>query len=148
MSGVEVAGLLLGAFPLIISAMEHYRKSAEVYQNWWEYKREYRKSINDIKFQEMAFKSNVESLLLPLMVDEDEAAALIADPGGIKWKDPALEAKMKSRFPKPYDLFLDTIYDIKYTVDDLKEDLGISRDQDDSNIEPKHVRLSKLLEEF
>ena len=109
MSGVEVAGLLLGAFPLIISAMEHYRKSAEVYHNWWEFKREYRKSINDIKFQEMAFKSNVESLLLPLMVDEDEATALVADPGGIKWKDPALEDKMKTRFPKSYDLLIDTI---------------------------------------
>ncbi len=43
--------------------------------------------MNDIKIQEMAFKSNVESLLLPLMVDEDEAAALVAEPRGINWKE-------------------------------------------------------------
>ena len=74
----------------------------------------------------MVFKSNVQSNLLPLMVDEDEAAALIAEPGGIKWKDPVWEDKMKSRFIKIYGLLLDKIYDIKSTVDDLKDNLGIS----------------------
>ena len=79
--------------------------------------------------------------------DEAEAAALIADPGGTPWKDSVLEDKMKSRFPKSYDLFLDTIYDIKYTVDDLKEELGVKGDRLD-NIEPKHVRFSVPLKKF
>lgn len=43
MSGVEAAGFVLAAFPLLISALEHYRESAEVLKDWWRYKREYRK---------------------------------------------------------------------------------------------------------
>lgn len=43
MSGVEAAGFVLAAFPLCISALEHYRESAEVLKDWWRYKREYRK---------------------------------------------------------------------------------------------------------
>ena len=35
----------------------------------------------------MVLKSNVQSLALPLMVDEDEAAASIAEPGGMNWKE-------------------------------------------------------------
>lgn len=43
MSGVEAAGFVLAAFPLLISALEHYRESAEVLKDWWRFKREYRK---------------------------------------------------------------------------------------------------------
>lgn len=51
MSGVEAAGLVLAAFPLLISALEHYRESAEVLKDWWRYKREYRK----VKVEQIPF---------------------------------------------------------------------------------------------
>ena len=34
MSGIEVAGLILGAVPLIISALEHYKKTRETWRNF------------------------------------------------------------------------------------------------------------------
>lgn len=138
MSGIEIAGLLLGAFPLIISALEHYRESTAVIEDWWQIKKEYRKCKNQIEVQELAFDNNMKRLLLPLVVvDDDEIAALIAEPGGMKWKDPALEDTLKKRLPKSYDLFLDTINDIKSTVEDLKEELGVSREAFQEGLHPK-----------
>ena len=128
MSGIEVAGLLLGAFPLLLSALEHYRQSAEVLEDWWQIKKEYKKCKNEIKVQELAFEHNLERFLLPLVVDDGEIAALMAEPGGMEWKDPALEDKLKSRLPKSYDLFVDTIHDIQSTVDGLKDELGVNRE--------------------
>ena len=128
MSGVEVVGLLLGAFPLLISALEHYRQGAEVLENWWKIKKEYKKCKNEIKVQELAFENNIERFLLPLVADDDDIAVLIAQPGGSSWKDPALEAKLKERLPRSYELFLATIEDIKLTIDGLKDELGVSRD--------------------
>ena len=144
MSGIEIAGLLLGAFPLLISALEHYRQSAEVLEDWWQIKKEYKKCKNEIKVQELAFENSLERFLLPLVVHDDEIAALIAEPGGIKWKDPALEETLKGRLPKSYELFLDTIYDIKATVDGLKDELGVSREafQEGLNIKTDQVCFS------
>lgn len=142
MSGIEIAGLLLGAFPLLISALEHYRQSAEVLEDWWQIKKEYKKCKNEIKLQELAFGNNLERLLLPLLVDDDEIAALIAEPGGMKWKDVALEDKLKSLLPKSYELFLDTIYDIRSTVDDLGEELGVNNEAFQKGLEPKIDRVS------
>ena len=142
MSGIEIAGLLLGAFPLLISALEHYRQSAEVLEDWWHIRKEYNKCKNEIKVQELAFEENLERFLLPLIVDDDQIAALIAEPGGMKWKDSTLEDKLKSRLPKSYDLFLDTIYDIKSTMDDLKEELGLSRDAFQEGLYPEVDRVS------
>ena len=144
MSGIEIAGLLLGAFPLLVSALEHYRQSAEVLDDWWQIKKEYKKCKNEIKVQELAFEGSLERFLLPLVVEDDQIAALIAEPGGTKWKDPALEDKVKSRLPKSYELFIDTIYDIKSTVDDLKEELGVNREAFQKGLDPKinQVRVS------
>lgn len=75
--------------------------------------------------------------LLPLVVGDDEIAALIAEPGGKKWKDPALEDKLKSRLPKSYELFLDTIQDIKSTVDGLEDELGVSREAFQKGLNPE-----------
>ena len=127
MSGIELAGIVLGAFPLLIAALEHYRGSAEVLEDWWQIKKEYKKCKNEIKVQELAFENNLERFLLPLIVDDHHITALIADPGGEEWKDPDLEVKLKGRLPKSYDLFLDTISDINATMDGLKEELGIRR---------------------
>ncbi len=150
MSGIEIVGLLLGAFPLLISALEHYRQSAEVLDDWWEIKTEYKKCKDEIKLQEINFEGNLERLLLPLIVDDDEIAALIAEPGGVKWKDPALEERLKGRLPKSYDLFLDTIYDIKGTVDGLKDELGVSREgfQKGLTTEVDQVGFSDIYENF
>lgn len=148
MSGIEIAGLLLGAFPLIISALEHYRQSAEVLEDWWQIKKEYKKCKMEIKVQELAFENNLQRFLLPLVVDDDEISELIAEPGGMKWKDPGLEDALKKRLPKSYDLFLDTINDIKSTVDGLKEELGVNREAFQEGLDPKvdQVRVSMSLE--
>lgn len=149
MSGIEVAGLLLGAFPLLISALEHYRQSEEVLEDWWQIKKEYKKCKNELLVQELAFEKNLERFLLPLVVGDDEIAALIDEPGGMKWKDPALEDKLKSRLPKSYELFLDTIQDIKSTVDGLEDELGVSREAFQKGLNPevdqKRTRKSRNL---
>ena len=128
MSGIEIAGIILGAFPLLISALEHYRETAEVLEDWWQIKKEYKKCKNEIKIKELGFENNLERFLLPLIVDDHDIAALITDPGGEKWKDPDLELKLKSRLPKSYDLFLDTISEINATMDGLKDELGVRRE--------------------
>ena len=125
MSGIEAVGLLLGAYPLLMSALEHFRQGAELLEDWWRIKKEYKQCKNEIKVHELAFESNMERFLLPLIVDDDDVDALIAEPGGPAWKDPSLEETLKQRLPKSYDLFLDTISDIKSTMDGLKEELGV-----------------------
>ena len=127
MSGVEVVGLLLGVFPLLISALEHYRQGAEILEDWWQIKKEYKKCKNEIKVHELAFESNMERFLLPLIVDDDDVDTLMAEPGGPAWTDPALEETLKRRLPKSYDLFLDTVSYIKDTMDSLKDELGVER---------------------
>jgi hypothetical protein len=124
MSGVEVAGFVLGAFPLLISALEHYRQTAEVLSDWWQIKREYRKCKDEIRFHQLAFEQNLEKYLLPMIVDEEELQELIANPGGPQWRNPDLEEKLKERLPKAYDLFFSTILQMNDTMQELEKEIG------------------------
>ncbi len=62
---------------------------------------------------------------------------MLAEPGGARWKDPALEAKLKSRLPKSYDLFLDTVFDLQETMEGLKVELGMDHEAFQKGLEVK-----------
>lgn len=47
MSGIKVAGLILGAFPVVISALEGYRKAFKPLKSWWKFQRTF--EVNEIK---------------------------------------------------------------------------------------------------
>ncbi|PVH87289.1 hypothetical protein DL98DRAFT_582001 [Cadophora sp. DSE1049] len=127
MSGVEIAGFVLASLPLIISALEHYRETAEVLEGWWKIKREYTKCMRNLKYHKVAFEENLEELLLPLIADEMRLQELLKDPGGPSWQDPMLEAMLKERMPKTYSSYLDTMETMKETIQDLEEALGMSK---------------------
>lgn len=82
MSGIEVAGLVLGAFPLLIKSLEYHREMADAAGVFWKIKREYRKWAHDLEMCNLAFSGNLQSLLLPLVADDDAIKELLADPGG------------------------------------------------------------------
>lgn len=82
MSGIEVAGLLVGAFPLIISALEHYH---EAHKAIFRFETEYRKTLEDVKDEQLLFRLVLEQLLSPLCTDDafDEGhIEQLLDPNG------------------------------------------------------------------
>jgi hypothetical protein len=127
MSGVEAAGLVLATFPLAISALEHYRDTAEVLGVFWKIRREYKIWMHSLNICRLAFEQNLEEFLLPLIADDDELQQLIADPDGLEWKNPELEARLRQRLPKSYDLYLESIDRIKDVMIELKRELRIDK---------------------
>lgn len=122
MSGIEVAGLVLGGFPILISALEKWKDGAQVLQDWWQIKREYRRCVHDIEYQSLSFERNLEECLLPLITDGDQLAILIADAGGDSWKAPELEERLKKRLSdRAYRSYLATIGDMKDTMLELQD---------------------------
>jgi hypothetical protein len=125
MSGIEVAGIVLGAFPLLIHALESYREGAEVLSDWWNIQRAYKKCRQDLSYHQLLFEGHVEQFLLPLVVDDNELKMLMASPSDEAWKDPDLERRLQNRLPRSYDLFLDIIGSIQTLMKDLGAELGL-----------------------
>lgn len=82
MSGLEVAGLALAAFPLLISALGHYQDLAVKAKIFWKIRKEHTKWMHELRICKLAFERNLQFLLLPLVADGDVIDKLLGDPGG------------------------------------------------------------------
>ena len=66
-TGVETAGLVLAAFPLVVAAIQQYRKGLEPLKDWWRYRTKFLEFAGNISTQRLIFEENVELLLSPIM---------------------------------------------------------------------------------
>lgn len=124
MSGIEIAGLIFGALPLMISALEHYRATASVLKGWRKVKADYRKCMIDLAFYTDEFQRNLQELLLPMIADDEKLNLLLEDPGGPSWADPELNETLRKRIPSRYDSYVNTIHMLLEVVEGLDEALG------------------------
>lgn len=123
-TGVETAGLVLAAFPLIVSAIQQYREGLELLKDWWRYRTKFLEFSGNISTQRLIFEENVEILLSPIVTSDVEMAALLKDPGGPEWAKPDLTKRLERRLPKSYDSYMRTIQDLNRILEELKTHLG------------------------
>lgn len=127
MSGIEIAGLVLGAFPLAISALEHGRTVAiagRLHRRIRGERREYTKCRSDIMYHQIVYKSNLRTLLLGQ--DPDVVQGLIEDPGGPRWHDDSSTQKLlEERLQEKYAVYMDIMERMKETITQLKKELCV-----------------------
>lgn len=113
MSGIEIAGLVLGAFPLAISAMEHFEQSKNVARTFYRIRRVHRKTLGKVKDCQLKFRLNMKALLLPLLVDDTvtkiEYEQLLANPGGAGWREEHVEEALAERLGECYERYIELL---------------------------------------
>jgi hypothetical protein len=108
MSGLEVAGVVLGALPLVISALEHYVAGVNTAKRFWRYKSELRSLILQIETERGIFLNTLEQLLEGVVRIEN-MDEFLSDPGGGPWRDPSVEFKLRERLRGVYKVYLDNV---------------------------------------
>jgi hypothetical protein len=136
MSGLEVAGVVLGAFPLLISGLEHWRDVAKVGGFFWRVRKEYTKCQRDVQFHEIVYRRNLKELLLPIVSDADEVGKLVADPDGDGWGDEALQERLEERLQESYKLYKETITEMNEVAEELKKELCFDKASVQSKLAP------------
>lgn len=141
LTGIELAGLVLAIFPLVISGLEHYRDGFETVESWWTFRTEFTGFIIDLGTQLAIFDENLELLLSPFVTDEAVFAKLLEDPGGAPWRDPGLEKQLRQRLPKTYDLYMELVAKMYDSLTALQKKLGIENGQVSSSWGQNDPRL-------
>jgi hypothetical protein len=63
MSGIEVAGIVLGAIPLVISGLEHYSEGAQTIRSMWDYPKEFATLSRRLRVENETFRNTMELIL-------------------------------------------------------------------------------------
>ncbi|KAI9668915.1 MAG: hypothetical protein M1829_005227 [Trizodia sp. TS-e1964] len=131
LTGVELAGIILATFPLVISGLEHYENGFQQIKDWIRFRADFAKFMNALCRQRIFFRQNIEELLAPVVASEYEMSQLLDNPGGQAWADPELNEKLIMRLPGEYEYecYISTAVSILELLEKLKLKLKIVEGQ-------------------
>lgn len=148
MSGFEIAGVVLAAFPIVMSSSEKYRQAFEPLKSWWEFRRSFEVSaylkvdhrvcpyltptqdfINNVGTQRTKFDHNLELLLSPFIESETHMGIILSDPSGEAWKDKKLNEKLRLRLSSSYQNYTSIVLRMIQTLKELQALLGLNNGQ-------------------
>ena len=128
MSGVEVVGIVLGALPLVISAVEHYHDGLDPLKDYVRYNSTLKSLRTRLRVQQDLFEGTLIRLLLGEL-STSQAQALFSHVGqhvdGKQWNTPEIEEKLQNRLGGKYENFMDVIREMEATMRRLMKNLDI-----------------------
>lgn len=120
MSGLEIVGVVLGAFPLILEGAKGLRSHLEMSKSWWNFRTEYSTFVSIIEGEAIAYSQNLEFLLSPLDLDQDQLRGLQEDPKSPQWHDSGVQKKLRDRIKNQYfNWFMRQLFDMNESLDEL-----------------------------
>lgn len=120
MSGIEVAGLILGAFPVLISLIDYGSETKKYAGQFWRFSRAYLKQRNAVRHCQTLFQLHLHELLQPLLADEvvdcEEYDKLLQDPGGKGWDEEAIKVALSERLRGTHGQYLETLVNLQFVM--------------------------------
>ncbi|KAI0381383.1 hypothetical protein F5Y04DRAFT_81310 [Hypomontagnella monticulosa] len=127
MSGFEIAGVVLGAFPIAIEALERYREVYKRFGLFYQIRTEFLKCSHNLKIQRVSFTSHLRRLLLPVIEDDIKLNELLSNPGGEAWKDQEITELLIHRLgEESHNLFIECINGVGEVMGMLNHELALS----------------------
>jgi hypothetical protein len=108
MSGIEVAGIVLGAIPLVISGLEHYSEGARTIKSMRDYPKEFATLSRRLRVENETFRNTME-LILSGFVGGRTLNDMLTQPGGKAWAETQVEQELRRILQGSYNVFLETV---------------------------------------
>ncbi|EYB22228.1 hypothetical protein FG05_10509 [Fusarium graminearum] len=141
MSGFEVAGIVLGSLPLLVTALETYCK---LMRDWGKAQSEL-KSLNRQLTTERAKLYNVCDLLVSDVVPQRDIEPMLLSPFGPLWRVPETNERIRRRLWDAYSPFEETVAEIKEALETIMERLRVQISQDG---QVEWVNKTRMTREF
>ncbi|KAL1624754.1 hypothetical protein SLS56_007639 [Neofusicoccum ribis] len=124
MSGIEIAGLVLGAIPLLILAVEKYAEGVSAIKRFKHYEIPLKGMCRILKTERDMYRNTCE--LLPIeLVSPEKIQSLLTTPGGKSWEEPELKLTIEHRLAESYNGYRETVEDMNILVQNFAEKLSL-----------------------
>ncbi|KAJ8118057.1 hypothetical protein OPT61_g882 [Boeremia exigua] len=123
-TGIEVAGLVLGALPLLLEGLKFYAEGVDTAIRFWKYREGVKGLISELGAEQTIYLNSIE-IMIHGVVDARDVEEFLTKPGGDLWKRPKFEQKLRKRLGSSFDSYLDTISRMKFAVDAFRTKLKL-----------------------
>ncbi|PNP86064.1 hypothetical protein FNYG_01120 [Fusarium nygamai] len=152
MSGFEVAGIVLGSIPMVVSALECYMNGLNTLQKFRCSKRILKTLILNLNTEHKILQNTCEKLLTGI-APQTHIDEMIREPFGVLWRKEEVFNGLRLRLWSSLQVFHDQIQNIREAIEELMEKLNIGKDGEtewtESSSIKKHLHRAKFtLKEF
>ena len=138
MSGFEVVGAVLGAIPLVISALEHYAEAVATIRVVRTAAQEFRTVARKLEAENLIFRNALMNLLDDCSGIEPETLKSLLDTvGGSAWSRADVEAALAKRLGESMKSYHEHVLSISRTLLAFKERLYLGDSGQVSFVTPK-----------
>jgi hypothetical protein len=126
MSGLEVVGIVLGAVPLVISALEHYAEGVKAIRVIRHAAQEFRAVARKLDAEHMIFRNTLAILLNDCTgIEAATVRSLMDDVRGEEWRKPNVKAALERRLGESMQSYFKHIQSISDTLEDFQDRLHL-----------------------
>ena len=125
MSGFEVAGIALAAFPILINGIKHVVAAIETAKRWKRYRLELKDYADILESTSVYFLDTLDELLSDIVRTDEELTMLLGKPGESLWKEKAYEERLRRRLDRSYSSYLKTVSKLVQASQEMCKRLGV-----------------------
>ena len=126
MSGIEVAFLFFGSFPIILNCLDYYLELLEPIEELWDFRKHLIAFIDDIQHQMMIYHDSMTALLDPIIPDPTSLDELLHNANDPRWKEQEFKDMLKQRLvASELERFLRIVQRMEKEIVKLKKLVGI-----------------------
>lgn len=127
MSGFEIAGVVLGSIPIVISALEFYMRGISTVGRWRRFEREIETLVLQLSTEEANLQNVYERLLCNIVPDEN-IEPMLQDPFGPLWRDQEILGRINRRLWRHRNIFEQNVRIMDDAMEEAKRKLNIGPD--------------------
>ncbi len=121
-----MAGLVLGAIPLVVVALRHYEACEDKVKIFCYWRKHLDKTCRTLLLLHSSYKMTIETVLQPI-TNAAELEEMLAQPGCLLWHSPSIKDSLQSSLRNAYVSFLDLTFEINTVVEELLNHLDLDR---------------------
>ena len=126
MSGIEVAGIALAVFPVVLNGISHFVRSVEKVRHWRGFRVRLQGYASIIKAQRTYYLDTLEGLLIGIVESDEDMRQLTSEPGVFALKHPDYEQQLQKRLDRSYETYLTTLEVMVDGLSAMCRKLGVS----------------------
>jgi hypothetical protein len=144
MSGIEVAGLVLGTIPIVVAALKSYKEAKQLYIWFMSKKAHIDRLIQSLNEQVYFIKSDVEVALRSTDLDQDRIKPILTDPDLSLWHDDEVVDAISDYLGEGHPLYLNALERCQQTICTIVNNLNglVSDTRKVSVLDSESVRLA------
>ena len=125
MSGIEVAGLVLAVFPIVVKGLQQFTEGLETIKDWKRYRCKLARYSRTLETQQVIYLNTMDIIFDGIIQSNDEFETFMEDPGQAVSCNPQYEKQLYMRLGRSYDNYNKIMVDMLDALRAARKELGI-----------------------